>query len=411
MSVTNHYMNNILYCIKATKFEKPNQIKKNKDIFQNNYKRVILSHCKDISSNISTNNNISVEIKSNREKNHIRFISLNNNKIYDYKALPRKNIMHIKTLSSREKCLTSNTKSLNRDNISFSSISNITPNKKINRDSINNSTYSSGYSKTASSSNKYIQRRKIISYKKNIKQENLKSKFKEEVKNTRKIIKNFTWNEFNFKKKLEDEKMTEIKKRNERRNQETKRLLINVEKKKCPICNKLIIHYAFQIHYLSHPSEIFPWIYLGNFLNANNAEEIRQLKIKYILNCALEVKVFNLPKEIKYCHLNIIDNPKENLLQYFDKAFNFIEMARQNQCNILIHCKLGRSRSTSILIAYLIKNFGYNVNTALEMIKSKRKQINPNLGFIRQLYAFERYISKYKAINNNGNNYKNIYYN
>ena len=154
MSVTNYYMNNILYCIKATKFEKPNQIKKNKDIFQNNYKRVILSHCKDISSNISTNNNISVEIKSNREKNHIRFISLNNNKIYDYKALPRKNIMHIKTLSSREKCLTSSTKSLNRD-------------------SINNSTYSSGYSKTASSSNKYIQRRKIISYKKNIKQENL----------------------------------------------------------------------------------------------------------------------------------------------------------------------------------------------------------------------------------------------
>ena len=214
MSVTNHYMNNILYCVKATKFEKPNQIKKEKEIFQNNYKRVILSHCKGISNNISTKNNTSVEIKSYKETNHIRYISLNNNKKYDYKILPRKNIMHIKTLSSREKCLTSSTKSLNRDNISFSSISNITPNKKINRDSINNSTYSSGYSKTASSSSKYIQRRKIISFKKNIKQENLKYKFKEEVKSTRKIIKNFTWNEFNFKKKLEDEKMTEIKKRN-----------------------------------------------------------------------------------------------------------------------------------------------------------------------------------------------------
>ena len=398
MNVTGHYMNNILYCTKATKLEKNNQSQNTRDKFQNNFKRV--------------KNNISVEIKNSRETNHIRYISSNNNKNkkYEYKILPRKNIMHIKTISSSAKLLKTRENSINRDNISFSSFVYTTPKKNAIRDSINNSTFSSCYSKTASSSNK-LQRRKIISHKINIKKGNLNQKFKEEVKNTRKLIKNFTFNNYSFKRKLEDEKITEIKKRNERRNKETKRLLINVEKKKCPICNKLIIHYAFQIHYLSHPSQIFPWIYLGNFLNANNEEEIRQLKIKYILNCALDVKVFNFPKEIKYCHLNIIDNPKENLLQYFDKAFNFIEMARKNNCNILIHCKLGRSRSTSILIAYLIKYFGYNVNTALELIKSKRKQVNPNLGFIRQLYSFERYISKYKTIINKGNYNNNNNYN
>ena len=98
MNVTGHYMNNILYCTKATKLEKSNQSQNIRDKFQNNFKRVILSHCKGISNNISTKNNISVEIKNSREANHIRYISLNNNKNkkYDYKICPRKNIMHIK---------------------------------------------------------------------------------------------------------------------------------------------------------------------------------------------------------------------------------------------------------------------------------------------------------------------------
>ena len=170
------------------------------------------------------------------------------------------------------------------------------------------------------------------------------------------------------------------------------------------------------MHYSFHPTQIFPWLYLGDYMNANNNEELKLLKIKYILNCAFEIKVENIPLGIKYCKLDLIDNPEMNITKYFEKAFAFIELARKNNDNILIHCKLGRSRSVSILIAYMVKYYDFNVKQAMEFIKSKRKQIKPNYGFIKQLYSYERYISNLKNINNlpkmyytyNNDNYKYI---
>ena len=57
---------------------------------------------------------------------------------------------------------------------------------------------------------------------------------------------------------------------------------------------------------------------------------------------------------------------------------------------------MGRSRSTSILIAYMIKYFGFSAQKAFEFIKQRRKEINPNIGFIGQLYSYERYILKFR---------------
>ena len=412
MNGTSFYMNNIFHSINATKMEKRNISSKTKEIFHKNYRKIIFNRCKGISVSNTSNNYLSEKHKINSASNDKKFMTLINNqsKVYEYGSRERKNKIHIKTISPIKKTFISNKNSSNRDNISFSYI---TPKKNMNNNSIYY-TYSSSKAKTASSSTKYMQTKNFISYKNNIRNENLHSKFNEGRKNLKKTInynlnriKTITWNQYDDNRKQEAERMREIKKKNERRQKETNRLLINVQKKKCPICKKLINFYAFQLHYLTHPSQIFPWIYLGNFFNANNIEELRQLKIKYILNCASEVKVFNLPKDINYLQLNIIDHPKENILKYFDKAFSFIELARKNQSNILIHCKLGRSRSSSILIAYMIKYFGYNINKALEFIKSKRKEVNPNYGFIKQLFVFERYVSKLKKnINSSNDNYR-----
>ena len=413
MREKSNYMNNGLYCVKITNMAQYNADSKIKELFHKNYKKVILNHCKVIISknnNNSFSNIIQKYTNENKPKKYVT-IEKDEKKIYEYKCLPRKNILHIKTINHPQKSLISNTNFFSRDN---NSLCYTTPKKSIVTKPLFNN-YSSSFSKTACTSNENKQEKKSSFIKHNLSSENLYPKFNEEVNNQGKminsryhslkeIILNKNYNEAKSKTIDEEEKMQEIKKRNERRDRETKRLLINVVKKKCPICKKLIIHYAFRIHYLSHPSQIFSWIYLGNFLNANNEEEIRQLKITYILNCAYEIKLFNLPKEIKYCHLNIIDNPKENLFQYFNKAFSFIESARTNSENILIHCKLGRSRSTSILIAYMIKYFGFTAQKAFEFIKLKRKEINPNSGFISQLYDYERYILKYQKNINYTNN-------
>lgn len=55
----------------------------------------------------------------------------------------------------------------------------------------------------------------------------------------------------------------------------------------------------------------------------------------------------------------------------------------------LIHCNLGISRSSSILIAYLICKYRLCLYAAFKYVKDKRLQIAPNYSFLRQLKQFE----------------------
>ena len=55
----------------------------------------------------------------------------------------------------------------------------------------------------------------------------------------------------------------------------------------------------------------------------------------------------------------------------------------------LIHCNLGVSRSSSILIAYLISRYKLCLYAAFKYVKDKRLQIAPNYSFLRQLKQFE----------------------
>ena len=176
------------------------------------------------------------------------------------------------------------------------------------------------------------------------------------------------------------------------------------EKKECELCHKLVESHIYKFHFCSHPTKILNWMFLGTFKNGNNLEELNNFDIKHILNCAIEIIPKNIPNNIKYCHVNMFDDPKADITLYFDKAFGFIEQARKKGEKILIHCKLGISRSPALLIGYFIKYRGFTTDTALTFLKSKRSQVHPNPGFIEQLYLYEQNIKQNKKGENNGSN-------
>ena len=147
--------------------------------------------------------------------------------------------------------------------------------------------------------------------------------------------------------------------------------------------------YKYTFHINSHPSQILPWLFLGSYKNACDKEDLRTLNITYVLNCAFECISF-YPKNVKYKHLKIYDHPGFNIMPYLDKAVEFIEEAKNNNCNILVHCQMGISRSTTCLLAYLIAREGFNVVSGLSFVKKKRKMIMPNYGFVQQLTQFEK---------------------
>ena len=167
--------------------------------------------------------------------------------------------------------------------------------------------------------------------------------------------------------------------------------LSKTSKKKCDKCQQFIDSHLLKIHYNSHPTEIFNWLYLGTFTNACDIKELRRLKINYILNVAGECKNRNLPKDIKELHFDIKDYENFELYDYFDEANEFINKCRLKGGVLLVHCKYGISRSASFIIAYLIKYMRYTADYAFNFVFQKRNQIKPNEGFMHQLHKYAEY--------------------
>ena len=175
----------------------------------------------------------------------------------------------------------------------------------------------------------------------------------------------------------------------------SKSLLAGGPKKECPICHSLIESHLYKIHVKNvHISQVLSWLYLGSFANACDLEELRRNNIRYILNCAVECKNENLPSDIKELHLKLVDEPEFDITKYFKQTNDFINKVRTAGGNLLVHCKVGLSRSPTVIIAYLMKYYEFTADSAINYIKRKRPQIIPNQGFIKQLYEYEKQFEK-----------------
>jgi len=92
--------------------------------------------------------------------------------------------------------------------------------------------------------------------------------------------------------------------------------------------------------------------------------------------------------DINIYRIVIKDEGHENILQYFDEAADYIE-ERPNE-RVLVHCQQGRSRSATIIIAYLMKYKSMSLKEAYLFVDHMRGWIRPNFGFLQQLYTYER---------------------
>lgn len=130
---------------------------------------------------------------------------------------------------------------------------------------------------------------------------------------------------------------------------------------------------------------ISDFLYLGS-QDSVNENNLRALSISHILSIGTDINcIFDTSLNIKRKFISCLDLPETNLNDIIKESNDFICECRENNGHILVHCNAGVSRSTTIVIAYLILKCNYNFDDAYEWIKSKRNSIRPNDGFVRQL--------------------------
>lgn len=143
----------------------------------------------------------------------------------------------------------------------------------------------------------------------------------------------------------------------------------------------------------NHPAtKVADFLFLGNINDAANSETLTALGIDHVLNVTAVTPSYKMSSAITYKQLLAADNGSQNIKQYFDEAFLFIDAAKKSGGSVLIHCQAGVSRSPTIAIAYLIKYFSMKMLDAYQYIKIRRSIISPNLNFMGQLLEFEQTI-------------------
>lgn len=134
-------------------------------------------------------------------------------------------------------------------------------------------------------------------------------------------------------------------------------------------------------------NKIIEGIYLGDINSVYDIKQLKDIGITHIIS-VISGFVPPYPNDFNYLVLNALDNVNTSLIEHFDETNSFIDDAFIDNKKVLIHCQYGRSRSATIVSAYIIKSFGMDVKNSLEVVKSKRNIIEPNEYFVNQLKEY-----------------------
>lgn len=66
-----------------------------------------------------------------------------------------------------------------------------------------------------------------------------------------------------------------------------------------------------------------------------------------------------------------------------------IDDARLHSAPTYVHCQAGKSRSVTIILAYLIHANAWTLKTSYAYVAERRKGISPNIGFVAELMQWE----------------------
>lgn len=202
----------------------------------------------------------------------------------------------------------------------------------------------------------------------------------------------------------------------------------------------------------SFPSRILPFLYLGNLSHAMNPGMLHALGITHVVSVgesalippSLEENLENAAKahkrtssstssisnrmasntlrtpkrrsggpgqehktlweeermgRIKVLDLKgVSDDGIDSLRPHLNRAVEFIEQARLEGGKVLVHCRVGVSRSATVCIAYVMAHCDLSMIESFLIVRSRRMNVltQPTLLFVWELRGFEAHLTKLK---------------
>ncbi|KZP17660.1 hypothetical protein FIBSPDRAFT_22975 [Athelia psychrophila] len=184
----------------------------------------------------------------------------------------------------------------------------------------------------------------------------------------------------------------------------------------------------------SFPSRVLPFLYLGNLNHASNAYMLHALGITHVVSvgeCALVPPQHGDAAGANDCHRagphfvagkgpggqgslwieeregrikvldikGVCDDGIDTLEPQLEPICDWIEKARREGGQVLVHCRVGVSRSATVTIAYVMKHLNVPLVDAYLIVRSRRLSvlIQPNMRLLYNLCGWEVKLAKERA--------------
>lgn len=147
-------------------------------------------------------------------------------------------------------------------------------------------------------------------------------------------------------------------------------------------------------------SEIISNLYLSSLYECNKLYNISNL----VVNAAIEV---HHPSKNNLIVVNL--NWNDDLYQDINNNGNLfyiikiIDIFLSDNKKVIVNCYAGVSRSSTIVIAFLIAKKKFSLKDAINFVRMKRNIIQPNENFIKQLSILESQLLKMNLSEDNMN--------
>ncbi|XP_068811489.1 dual specificity protein phosphatase 22-A-like isoform X2 [Struthio camelus] len=143
-------------------------------------------------------------------------------------------------------------------------------------------------------------------------------------------------------------------------------------------------------------SKVVKGLYLGNIRDSEDRDNLLRNGVTHILSVHNNAKP--VLEGMTYLCISASDSSSQNLMQHFKECIKFIHECRLRGGGCLVHCLAGVSRSTTVLVAYLMTVTDLSGDACLAATRAVRSYVSPNFGFQQQLQEYEATLLKeYRA--------------
>ncbi|MCJ1336800.1 tyrosine protein phosphatase yvh1 [Bachmanniomyces sp. S44760] len=139
-------------------------------------------------------------------------------------------------------------------------------------------------------------------------------------------------------------------------------------------------------------------LYIGGIFSLRRTEALRTANITHVVSALRVLPATrsildqNLLSPYEHLAVEVDDVDDENIMEHFATSNAFIQKGLDSGGGVLVHCAMGKSRSTTLIIAYLLSTASMPVipSTVLASIRICRPIAEPNDGFMSQLDLYHR---------------------